>query len=331
MRVFITPIVYLLAFLTVVLSVQSAASLVFSARDRAQRVNRRLTMLEAGMTSQEVYSVLVQRASRFRSGVAWIDDLHASLFVYASQAGPGVTPLRLLGAWGGLAAVLWLGSLAFLRTGPAAGFVGNAVASLIGSGLVSALAVWLWVSGQRRKRLKKLEDQLPLALDIVTRAIRAGHPVIASVQLAANELGDPIGTEFGLIVDETTYGAEFKEALRNFARRTGSPDAHFFAVSVAIQAETGGNLAEILHGLATVIRGRSTLAARVKALASEGRMSAKILSALPAFVVGFFLLIQPHFYTDKFADPVFWPIVSGVLVLYGAGWLMIHRIINFKY
>src|SRR5262249_48936112 len=121
---------------------------------------------------------------------------------------------------------------------------------------------------------------------IVTRAIRAGHPVVSAVHLAANELSDPVGTEFGLIVDETTYGMEFRDALVSFARRTGSADAHFFAVSIGIQSETGGNLAEILEGLASVIRGRMTLAQRVKALSSEGRASAMILSGLPIFLVG---------------------------------------------
>jgi tight adherence protein B len=207
----------------------------------------------------------------------------------------------------------------------------NGFVSLIASCGLSFGAVWFWVNSKRNERLKKVEEQLPLALGIVNRAIRAGHPVVSAVQLAAEELGDPIGSEFGLIVDETTYGSEFRDALVNFARRTGSPDAHFFAVSVGIQSETGGNLAEILVGLASVIRGRQTLAKRVKALASEGRTSAQILSALPALLIAFFALTHPRFYTDKFADPVFWPIVIFIGLLYLLGWFMIHRIINFKY
>jgi tight adherence protein B len=176
-----------------------------------------------------------------------------------------------------------------------------------------------------------IDDQLPLALDIINRALRAGHPVISAVQLAGQEMGDPLGTEFGLIVDETTYGLEFKDALYNFATRTGSRDAAFFAVSVAIQSQTGGNLAEILEGLATVVRGRNTLAKRVKALASEGKASATLLSVLPLFLIGFFLLVQPQFYTSKFGDPVFWPVSAGVMLLYLVGLLMIRRIVNFKY
>jgi tight adherence protein B len=155
--------------------------------------------------------------------------------------------------------------------------------------------------------------------------------VVSAVQLAADEMGDPVGSEFGLIVDETTYGAEFKEALVNFARRTGSQDAHYFAVAVSIQSETGGNLAEILDGLTRVMRGRGTLVKRVKALSSEGLASAYVLSALPVGLVGMVLLSNPKFYTSKFSDPLFWPIVSAIVALYICGWLMIRRIMNFKY
>ena len=144
-------------------------------------------------------------------------------------------------------------------------------------------------------------------------------------------MGDPIGSEFGLIVDETTYGYEFREALANFARRTASPDAHFFAVSIGVQAETGGNLAEILEGLASVIRGRTMLGKRVRALSSEGRASALLLSALPVLLVAFMLLTQPTYYTSKFSDPIFWPVAGGVFASYLVGLLIIRRIINFKY
>ena len=179
--------------------------------------------------------------------------------------------------------------------------------------------------------MKALEEQMPLALDVINRAIRAGHPVVSAVQLAASEMGDPIGSEFGLVVDETTYGFAFKDALTNFAHRTGSPDAHFFAVSVGIQSETGGNLAEILAGLAAVIRGRATLGKRVKALSSEGRASALLLSALPAMLISALFMMHPTFYTSKFSDPIFWPAVAGVSLLYVLGWVMIRRIVNFKY
>jgi len=331
MPIDLTPLIYVIVLVAVVLLVQSLATFLVGGRDRNRRVNRRLAMLDSGMKPQDVYAALVRAPKGPDLGNARLTELHDRVFNYTRQAGLGVTPLRLLGFWLGSTAALWAVGLAFLQGTRGPDLVTNAVVSLVAAAALPFLVIWSWVTSRRRARLRQIEEQLPLALDIVNRAIRAGHPVISAVQLAANELGDPIGSEFGLIVDETTYGMEFKDSLGNFAQRTGSPDAHYFAVSVGIQSQTGGNLGEILEGLAGVIRGRATLAKKVKALASEGRTSAYILSALPAVMICFFALLQPRFYTDKFSDPVFWPVVAFIAALYLVGWLMIQRIINFKY
>lgn len=326
----IIPLVYVLAFVAVVLAVQALAGLVFGARDRNQSINRRLTMLESGMQPDEVYATLVRRQAPASLGDARLAGLYDTFAQRLRQSGLAFSMRQVLMIIIGIALALWLGSLGLVTRskGPVAL---AAMFSLGGALTLSTLGVWIWIDGRRRARLKKIEEQLPLALDIVNRAIRAGHPVISAVQLAANELGDPLGSEFGLIVDETTYGLEFRDALVSFARRTGSQDAHFFAVSVGIQSETGGNLAEILEGLAGVIRGRAALGQKVKALASEGKASAAILSALPVFLVGAMALFQPSFYTDKFSDPVFWPVVVIIIIVYIVGQVMINRIINFKY
>ena len=328
---FVLPIVYVLAFLAVVLLVQGVGSGFFSVRDRSQKVNRRLSMLHSGADPDDVFSALVRKSSAPDLGSASFVNLYERVDHYCRQAGISVTPLRLAIYAAGLTGFLWVISLFVVRSSSGAQTALNSIMSLVGAAALSILAVYAWVSHKRRARLKQIEAQMPLALDIVNRAVRAGHPVVSAVQLAADELGDPIGTEFGLIVDETTYGAEFRDALRSFAVRTGSSDAHFFAVAVAIQSETGGNLAEILEGLATVIRGRATLGKRIKALASEGKASALILSALPILLIGFMLLFQPRFYTDKFSDPVFWPTAAVIGALYLVGQIMLRRIVNFRF
>jgi tight adherence protein B len=325
------PIVYVLVFVAAVAIIQAGASLVFSSRDRARSVNRRLTMLDSGMTPDDVYSQLIrQPKSPFTPG-GRLFDLHEAASVYFRQAGLTISPLGVLTNVAAAALAIWLLSLLLVRTSDVFGFILNGVASFLASCLLCGVAALLWFGRRRAKRLKALEEQMPVALDVINRAIRAGHPVVAAVQLAASEMGDPIGSEFGLIVDETTYGFAFKDALFNFARRSGSADAHFFAISVGIQAETGGNLAEILEGLATVIRGRMTLAKRVKALSSEGRASAILLSVLPIFTIAAIFLIRPAYYTSKFSDPIFWPVAGGVFLLYLTGWILIRRIINFRY
>ncbi len=331
MPTFLAPLVYVLAFVAVVVTIQTLASLFFSAGDQTRKVNRRLDMLQSGMKPDEVYSALVRRPAAVNISNQQLNSLYGRFATRVRQSGVDTTPGKLLLITTGGAGALWLLSLAFLSVNSGGHFLLNGTASFLGAVALSLLGVWIWIDGRRTARLKKIEQQLPLALDIVNRAIRAGHPVVSAVQLAAAELGDPIGSEFGLIVDETTYGLEFKDALVSFARRTGSPDGHFFAVSVGIQSETGGNLAEILEGLASVIRGRATLGQKVKALASEGKASAAILSALPVFLVGSLFLVQPRFYTSKFSDPVFWPVVTIIIIVYIIGQVMINRIINFKY
>jgi tight adherence protein B len=325
----VTPLVYVLAFIAVVLVVQAIAGVVFSSRDKARRVNRRLTMLESGMEHEAVYAALLRQSAGALSNTSFA-GLEKQVAEYIRQANMTISAQNFLLLVALATGGIWLFSLVILRS-TSGSFLANAVVSLLAAAAIAIVGAWLLLSSRRAKRQRLIDDQLPLALDIINRALRAGHPVISAVQLAGREMGDPLGTEFGLIVDETTYGLEFKDALFNFAKRTGSRDASFFAVSVSIQSQTGGNLAEILEGLASVVRGRNTLAKRVKALASEGKASATLLSVLPFFLVLFFLVLQPGYYISKFGDPVFWPIVIGVFVLYLVGLLMIRRIVNFKY
>ncbi len=327
----ILPLILVFAFLGVVALVQAVAGVYFTSRDRTQRVNRRLSMLGAGMENREVYEALVRRPVTSRAGAAWAMNMVERLNNMISQAGLTITLVQLTAIIGGATALLWIAAVLILRRTPLSVGVPEMMVALVAAVMLTTLGAYVFISGRRRKRLRQLELQLPLALDIVIRALKAGHPVIAAVNLVTEEMGDPIGSEFGLIVDETTYGSEFREALTSFAQRSGSEDAHFFAVSVGIQSDTGGNLAEILANLSSVIRARQTLFKRVKALSSEGRMSGMILSLLPLFLISVIGISQPTFYTSKFADPIFWPTVAGILVLYGVGLFIMHRITNFKY
>ncbi|MGZ3274202.1 MAG: type II secretion system F family protein [Caulobacteraceae bacterium] len=327
---FVVPMIYVLAFVAVFLLIQGLANLILSSSDQTKRVNRRLTMFASGMDRDSVYATLVRNPASIGGQGGALAEFHESLNLRLKQAGLAITPTQFASYVVMAGTGVWLLCVAIMIL-KGAPLLTSFLTALVLAAVFSAIGAWGWLNGRRKKRLKKLEEQLPLALDIVTRAIRAGHPVISAVQLASEELGDPIGSEFGLIVDETTYGLEFKEALASFARRTGSADVHFFAVSVGIQSETGGNLAEILEGLAGVVRGRQTLAKRVKALSSEGKASAWILSLLPLFLIGMMMLMAPTFYTSKFADPLFWPVVVAVMVVYAIGQVMIKRITDIKY
>jgi tight adherence protein B len=327
----LAPLAYVAAFMAVVILAQSVAGILFASRDSKERVNRRLSMLDAGLNPEDVYASLVRRAPTLKLNAPFLLKWYDIAETYLGQAGLRVSPARLLALTAAIAGGLWLVALSFSHTQGAIAFLLNGFVSLIAAIALSVIGMWLWLHRRRAARVKKVERQLPVALDVVIRAVRAGHPVITAVKLAGEELSDPIGTEFGLIVDETSYGYEFRDALTNFARRTGSGDAHFFAVSVSIQSETGGNLAEILEGLTSVMRGRHTLSQRVKSLSSEGRASAILISVLPLFIISVQMLFHPRVYSDKFADPIFWPVVFVTLVIYLIGWAIVQRIINFRY
>jgi tight adherence protein B len=297
-------------------------------RPARQKANRRMELRDSGVSAEVIAQKLISRPNQ----AAWTKgfvpgDLYDSADRWCRQAGPEVT-LAKVALWMGAA---WLGVVVLVATlsanlGPGA----FAIGVFGGTAVICAMA-FVIVSKLRQKRLRMLEEQLPTAIDLMVRALRAGHPVVAAIRLASEEMADPIGTELGMVVDETTYGVEFRVALASLAQRTELEDYSFLAVSVSIQAETGGNLAEILSNLGSVIRARFMLEKKVKALASEGKMSAIVLSVLPVLMIGGIATATPEYYSDVWHKPVFLWVVCGVTALYFFGLYLIHRITNFKY
>ena len=156
----------------------------------------------------------------------------------------------------------------------------------------------------RSRRQGKFAGQFPDALDIIVRSLRAGHPVPVAVNMVGREMGDPIGSEFGIVTDEITYGADLETAMRNLYARIGSDDLPLFVTAVAIQGSTGGNLGEILQNLSGVIRQRFKMRRKIRALAAEGRASAMILSALPIGMFFIILWLVPDFYGSVWDVPL---------------------------
>jgi tight adherence protein B len=182
----------------------------------------------------------------------------------------------------------------------------------------------------RGRRQKKFGAQFPDALDIITRSLRAGHPVPIAVTMVGREMTDPIGSEFGVVSDEITYGADLESAMRNLYARIGSDDLPLFVTAVAIQGSTGGNLGEILENLSGVIRDRFKMRRKIRALAAEGRASAMILSALP---IGMFIVIQfisPDFYASVWNVPLTKEMLFGAAAWMAIGNLIMFKMVNFK-
>jgi tight adherence protein B len=207
------------------------------------------------------------------------------------------------------------------------------------SDLVEAVGVLLFCSTvlpffvlrfMRSRRQKKFAAQFPDSLDIIVRSLRAGHPVPIAVNMVGREMGDPIGTEFGIVTDEVTYGADLETAMRNLYARIGSDDLPLFVTAVAIQGSTGGNLGEILENLSGVIRQRFKMRRKIRALAAEGRASASILSALP---IGLFIVIQfisPDFYGSMWHEHLTKVLLGGAGIWMSLGNVIMFKMVNFK-
>ncbi|RUX42935.1 type II secretion system F family protein, partial [Mesorhizobium sp. M7A.F.Ca.CA.002.09.1.1] len=184
---------------------------------------------------------------------------------------------------------------------------------------------------KRKRRLKRFGMQLPEALELITRGLKAGHPVPVAIAMVAREMPDPIGSEFGVIADEVTYGSDLVSALNSLFDRVGQEDLPLFVTAVSIQTSSGGNLREILDGLATTIRERGKLRRKVRAIATEGRMSAYILTAVPALLFAAIMALMPGFYSDVWGEPKTWYLLGASITWLMLGNLMMFKMSNFKF
>lgn len=234
-----------------------------------------------------------------------------------------------------------------IRTGQfTALMLGVTVITVVILALITALPVWqgllmgigagfgipLLVLYRRRKtRLKRFAEQLPDTLDLLVRSLRAGHPLTAAFSLVSREMPDPIGSEFGIMQDEMTYGLGLDEALTSLAERVPQQDLRFFVVSIQIQRQSGGNLAEILTNLASVIRDRFRMFAKVRALSAEGRFSGAAIGVMPLILYGILSITAPTFYGGVAGDPLFPVFISTAAVLLIIGHIVIWKMVNFRF
>jgi tight adherence protein B len=195
---------------------------------------------------------------------------------------------------------------------------------------VCGLMPFLYVSYKKHQRLQKFLGQLPEALDLISRALRAGHTFQVGLKMVGEEFADPMGTEFDKTLAEINFGAGVAEALKNLARRVDCPDLHFFVVAILIQRETGGNLAEIAENIAQLIRKRFELQDRVRALAAEGKLSAIILFALPFFLALALSVMNPKYMGLLFTDPLGKGMVGVAAVIMVIGAIIIKKMIHIK-
>jgi len=199
--------------------------------------------------------------------------------------------------------------------------------------IISALlgaAPFLWLLNKKQKRMQKFQAQLPEALDMISRSMKAGHAFTTGMRLAADEFDDPLGTELSYTLDEINFGVSVPDALKSLVRRLDCQDLNFFAVSVILQRETGGNLAEIIEKIAHLIRERFKLLQKIKTLSAEGRLSAIILACIPFVVAGILYFKNPEYIMVLYTDPTGRIMATVVLFMMILGIYVMKRIVNIK-
>ncbi len=183
---------------------------------------------------------------------------------------------------------------------------------------------------KKKKRIEKFQRQLPDGLELIARSLKAGHAFPSSMKMAADEFDDPLGPEFGETLNEINFGVNVPDALKNLTERINCPDLKFFVISVILQRETGGNLAEIIENIAYIIRERFKLYGKIRTLAAEGKISAIILSSLPFFIMIALHFTSPAYIRILFSDPAGKIIIGISAFMMIIGILIMKKIVNIK-
>ncbi|MCX7301976.1 MAG: type II secretion system F family protein [Rhodobacterales bacterium] len=309
MQISAEPIIYGLIFIAVLVLVEGIYLTVFGKSiSLNNRLNRRLELLEKGAGREKVLEQLRKEMTQhIRSKGIPIYSILASK---AQKANIAFSPVQIIMIMLLLAAAAFIGLTVGTKTDPALRF---ALSLAMGVGAVS-----VWINNKAKKRMGLIEEQLPDAVELMVRSLRVGHPFSSAIGIVAKEVPDPLGTEMGVIADEAAYGRDMGESLKAMAERMDLQDMRFLAVAVNIQQTAGGNLAEILDGLAKVIRARFKLFRRVKAITAEAKWSGMFLSGFPILAIITINIIQPNYYDDVSRTSVFVPaclVVAGFLVV----------------
>ncbi len=317
----IEPLIYAVIFAAVLFLIEGIYLAVFGKSVRLEsRVNRRLQLLEKGESRESVMDTL--RKEREQHTKTLRIPVIGILSKRAAVANIAFTPNALL------MVIMLLIVTAFIALTFATS--ANLTMRIIVSIVMGYGAVYVWLSSKAKKRMDLFEEQLPDAVELMVRSLRVGHPFASSVNIVAQEMPDPLGTEFGILVDEANFGADISDSLRKMTERVDVQDLRFLAVAVAIQSQSGGNLAEVLDGLSKVIRSRFKLFRRVNAITAEAKWSGWFLSFFPIIALVAINVLQPDYYDGVQNTPVFLPLAIVVVIFLIVNIIFMHMMVNFK-
>ncbi|RVD15707.1 type II secretion system F family protein [Mesorhizobium sp. M4B.F.Ca.ET.017.02.2.1] len=313
--------IYTVAAASVILAAEALYLSYASRRSRAGVVNRRLKRLADEASAEQTLQGLLRERGLTDSG----DFLFGLVGLNRLYTQSGITGNPL--AFAAIFLVVGLALATILS------FFMNvsSLVALIVFLMIGFVLPLLVLRRARNKRIRKFAKQLPDALDMIVRSLRAGHPASVAVGLVAREMPDPLGTEFGIVSDEITFGLSIEQAVRKLSQRVGFEGLNLLSVSLSIQAKTGGNLTGILHNLSSVLRERQKLGMKIRALSAEGRVSAWIITLFPVVMFLILLLAAPSYYGDVWENPLIMP----VFLIFGAwallGDFIMYKMVNFDF
>lgn len=310
-------LVYCGIALGVLLAFTALSSFLNSRETTGEVRSRRLRMIREGRSIEERLSLLKPPSSEEATGQP---AFMRRLAVLLRRSGLTLTP----GAFLGICALLSVAMVGALMLTPVP-LVLAAIAALVAGFAIPVIALRIRVDRQTRA----LIAQLPDALELMARGLRVGHPLNTSIGAVAQEMADPIGSEFGIIYDQVNYGDDLPEAFRDFAERVELEDVYYLSASIGIQHGTGSDLSRVVELLAKVIRGRIMMRRKIRAISSEGRASAWFLSVIPILMFVFTSISSPTYYGGVYDEPLFIPMASAVVILTVLNAIILRRLVNF--
>jgi tight adherence protein B len=319
------PMFYVLALVAAVLTFEGVHEMMSerrtrgqdSARKRLRQMSKRLQAPSAidEDTLLRIKATGVSLVERLLAYIPGRQELELRIY----RAGLSTRPEVFLALSGGLAVAGAFFGLTF--------FYDPGMALLLAC---SGVLPWFQLSRLQARRLAKFEQQFPDALDLLIRALRAGHSLVSGFVMVGKELPDPIGGEFSQVADEVQLGQTLRNALANLCYRVNSPDLPFFVTAVSIQQETGSNLAEVLENLASVMRERFKLFGKVRALTAMGRASANLLATWPVVMVVSLYMVNREYIAPLWEEPLGHTLLIISIVMVAVGYVLCRKMATIR-
>lgn len=314
-------LIYILVALAAIFAIEATYLIISRRVSYKQRANSRLQGFDGTSEGEQILIELRRQRGLSKEGRFVLPVLSLNRLVLQSGLRVGLARL--------IAICLIIAAATFALVGfyLKAGTLIAIIATIIAGGVLPFMALYF----TRSMRRYKFSSQLPDAIDIVVRSLRAGHPVPVALGMVGREMPDPVGSEFGMALDELTYGLDLEESMKNMYYRVEQEDLGLMVTAVSLQHTTGGNLSEVLSNLSRIIRARFKMRRKVRSLSAEGRVSAYGLSALPAIVFVTLRILAPGYYGDIWGNPITVPLLTGIIVWALIGMAIMYKMVNFKF